>query len=60
MKKVKRYEITVSKCVYHLIDEFDSEEEARAHAIKMRDTLAKVHGSFGKRVFYDLEEVTSE
>lgn len=58
MKKTKRYEITVSKSVYHLIDEFDSEDEARAHAIKMRDTLAKVHGSFGKPVFYDLEEVS--
>lgn len=55
---MKRYEITVSKSVYHLIDEFNSEEEAREHAIKMRDTLAKVYGSFGKPVFYELEEVS--
>lgn len=53
---MKRYEITVSKVIYHLIDEFASEEEARAHGLKMRDILGKQHGSFGKPVFYDIEE----
>lgn len=53
---MKRYEITVSKVIYHLVDEFENEEEARAHALKMRDSLAQKHGSFGKPIFYELEE----
>jgi hypothetical protein len=51
-----RYEISVSKVVYHIIDEFSSREEALEHAVKMRNILGKVHGSFGKPVFFDLEE----
>lgn len=58
MKKNKRYEITVSKCVYHIIDEFESREEALEHAVKMRNLLGKVHGSFGKPVFFDIEEAS--
>jgi len=53
---MKRYEITVSKVIYHIIDEFASEEDAREHALMMRQMLGKVHGSIVKPVFYELEE----
>lgn len=53
-----RYEITIATVIYNLVDEFNSEEEARKEAIKMRDKFALKTGSLYKPVFYELTEVS--
>jgi hypothetical protein len=53
---MKVYEITVSKVVYRLVDEFDTEEKARAYAIARRDDHKFEDNK--AEYFYDLEEVS--
>jgi hypothetical protein len=54
---MKHYEITVSKVVYRLVDEFESEGEARAFAISQRDLMKALEkDSRAVEYFYDLEE----
>jgi hypothetical protein len=56
---MKVYEVTVSKVVYKLIDEFKTEEEARAYAIAKRDKLRELRDDNKVEYFYDLEEVSN-
>jgi hypothetical protein len=54
---MKNYEVTVSKVVYRLVDEFESEAEARAFAISQRDLMKALEkDSRAVEYFYDLEE----
>jgi hypothetical protein len=52
----KNYEVTVSKVVYRLIDEFEDENEARAFAITRRDLMRELEKDSRVEYFYDLEE----
>lgn len=54
---MKVYEITVSKVVQRITDEFDTEEEARAYAIAKRDGYTFDDNK--AEYFYDLEEVSN-
>ena len=51
-----RYEIAVSKVVYRLVDEFDTEGEARAYAIAKRDDHTFEDNK--AEYFYELTEVS--
>jgi len=51
-----RYEVTVSKVVHRLVDEFDTEGEARAYAIAKRDDHTFEDNK--AEYFYELTEVT--
>jgi hypothetical protein len=53
---MKHYEITLSKVVYRLVDEFESEGEARAFAITRRDLMRELDKDSKVEYFYDLEE----
>lgn len=53
-----RYEITIATVVYNVVDEFNSEEEARKEAINLRDKFALKTGLLLKPVFYELTEVS--
>jgi hypothetical protein len=56
---MKVYEITISKVVYRIIDEFNTEEEARAYAITNRDRYSELLDDNKVEYFYDLEEVSN-
>ena len=51
-----RYEITISKVMHRLIDEFDTEGEARAYAIAKRDD--HIFEDNKEEYFYELTEVS--
>jgi hypothetical protein len=51
-----RYEVTVSKVVHRLVDEFDTEGEARAYAIAKRDDYTFEDNK--EEYFYELTEVS--
>jgi hypothetical protein len=51
-----RYEVTVSKVVHRLVDEFDTEGEARAYAIAKRDDHTFEDNK--SEYFYELTEVS--
>jgi c-di-AMP phosphodiesterase-like protein len=53
---MKNYEVTVSKVVYRLIDEFESEDQARAFAISQRDLVRELDKDSRVEYFYDVEE----
>jgi hypothetical protein len=55
---MKHYEITVSKVVYRLVDEFEDEAEARAFAITRRDLMKELEKDSRVEYFYDLEEAS--
>jgi hypothetical protein len=57
---MKYYEITVSKVVYRLVDEFESEAEARTFAITRRDLMRELEKDSRVEYFYELEEVGNE
>jgi hypothetical protein len=56
---MKVYEITISKVVYRITDEFNTEEEARAYAISNRDRYSELLDDNKVEYFYDLEEVSN-
>jgi hypothetical protein len=56
---MKVYEITISKVVYRITDEFNTEEEARAYAITNRDRYSELLDDNKVEYFYDLEEVSN-
>ena len=51
-----RYEVTVSKVMHRLVDEFDTEGEARAYAIAKRDDHTFEDNK--AEYFYELTEVS--
>ena len=51
---MKRYEITISRVMHRLIDEFNTEEEARAYAIAKRDE--HIFEDYKVEYFYELTE----
>ena len=53
---MKSYEITISKVVYRLVDEFDTEDTARSYAIAKRDDHAFEDNK--EEYFYELTEVS--
>ena len=53
---MKHYEVTVSKVVYRLVDEFESEEQAREFAITQRELLKALDKDSKVEYFYELEE----
>ena len=53
---MKNYEVTVSKVVYRLVDEFESEEQARAFAITRRDLMRELDKDSRVEYFYEVEE----
>lgn len=53
---MKNYEITVSKVVYRVVDEFESEGQAREFAITWRDLMRELDKDLRTEYFYDLEE----
>jgi hypothetical protein len=54
---MKVYEVTVSKVVHRITDEFASEEEARAYAIQKK--INEYHLDKSKaEYFYELTEVS--
>jgi hypothetical protein len=55
---MKRYEITIAKVVYRLIDEFNTEDEARAYAISNRDRYSELIDDNKVEYFYELTEVS--
>jgi hypothetical protein len=56
---MKVYEITISKVVYRITDEFNTEEEARAYAISNRDRYSELLDDNKVEYFYDLEEISN-
>ena len=56
---MKVYETTISKVVYRITDEFNTEEEARAYAISNRDRYSELLDDNKVEYFYDLEEVSN-
>ena len=54
---MKVYEITISKVVHRIKDEFETEEEARAYAISNRDRYRELIDDNKVEYFYDLEEI---
>ena len=54
---MKRYEITISKVMHRVIDEFNKEEEARAYAIAKRDE--HIFEDYKVEYFYELTEVSN-
>jgi hypothetical protein len=54
---MKVYEITISKVVHRIKDEFKTEEEARAYAISNRDRYRELIDDNKVEYFYDLEEI---
>jgi hypothetical protein len=56
---MKVYEITISKVVYRITDEFNTEDEARAYAISNRDRYNELLDDNKAEYFYDLEEVSN-
>lgn len=57
---MKRYNVTVSKVVYNLTDEFTTFEEARDKGIAVRDALRA--GNTGRDVeyFFEVDELEDE
>jgi predicted HAD superfamily Cof-like phosphohydrolase len=55
---MKRYEITISKVMHRMIDEFNTEEEARAYAISNRDRYRELIDDNKVEYFYELTEVS--
>jgi hypothetical protein len=53
---MKNYEVTVSKVVYRLVDEFEDENEARAFGISRRDLMRELDKDSRVEYFYDVEE----
>lgn len=53
---MKNYEVTVSKVMWRLVDEFESEEQARAFAIEHRELMKASEEDSRVEYFYDLEE----
>lgn len=53
-----RYEITISKVMHRLVDEFNTEEEARAYAISNRDRYRELIDDNKVEYFYELTEVS--
>lgn len=53
---MKNYEVTVSKVVYRLVDEFEDENEARSFAITRRDLMRELDKDSRVEYFYDVEE----
>ena len=54
---MKHYNVTVSKVVYDLTDEFDTFEEARDKGIAVRNALSAADTSYNVRYFFDIEEL---
>jgi hypothetical protein len=54
-----RYEITISKVVHRLIDDFDTEGEARAVAIDRRNKYKELIRDSKEEYFYELTEVSN-
>jgi hypothetical protein len=57
---MKVYEITISKVVHRIKDEFNTEEEARAYAISNRDRYRELIDDNKVEYFYDLEEIDND
>jgi hypothetical protein len=57
---MKVYEITISKVVHRIKDEFKTEEEARAYAISNRDRYRELIDDNKVEYFYDLEEISND
>jgi hypothetical protein len=57
---MKEYEITVSKVIYRLADEFEGEDQARAFAISQRELLKALEKDSRVEYFYDLLESEGE
>jgi hypothetical protein len=57
---MKEYEITVSKVIYRLSDEFEGEDQARAFAISQRELLKALEKDSRVEYFYDLLEIEGE
>lgn len=55
---MKVYEITISKVVHRITDEFNTEEEARAYAISNRDRYSELLDDNKVEYFYELTEVS--
>jgi hypothetical protein len=55
---MKVYEITISKVVHRITDEFGTEEEAYAYAISNRDKYRQLTDDKRVEYFYDLMEVS--
>lgn len=56
---MKVYEITISKVVHRITDEFNTEDEARAYAVTNRDRYSELLDDNKVEYFYDLEEVSN-
>ena len=54
---MKHYNVTVSKVVYDLTDEFDTFEEARDKGIAVRNALSAADKSYNVRYFFEVEEL---
>lgn len=54
---MKRYNVTVSKVVYNLTDEFDTFEEARDKGIAVRNALREADTTYNVEYFFDVEEL---
>jgi hypothetical protein len=54
---MKVFEITISKVVYRLVDEFDTEDTARSYAIAKRDDYTFEDNK--EEYFYELTEVSN-
>jgi hypothetical protein len=57
---MKHYEITVSKVIYRLVDEFEGEDQARSFAISQRELLKALEKDSKVEYFYDLLEYEGE
>ena len=56
---MQRYEITISKVVHRIIDEFNSEQEAREYAVVNRDKYRELIDDNKVEYFYELTEVSN-
>jgi hypothetical protein len=57
---MKRYNVTVSKVVYNLTDEFATFEEARDKGIAVRNRLREQDKAYLGEYFFEVEELEDE
>jgi hypothetical protein len=55
-----RYNVTVSKVVYNITDEFDNFLEARDQGIAVRNALFSGDKGYNPQYFFEVEELEDE